>query len=150
MGYAEELQKMTVMLPKANLIQQISLDEYEKVKQLWKEQYEKLDPPAGVNRVEWIKRDVQIISEVISALDSEDTTTIHQALEKVAQIVPFLLLGGFTLTETQAYLRAKLEAAKSVLEVLEAKQEEVSSRIADDKTFNEQPMSMSLDEAKTT
>ncbi len=42
----------------------------------------------------------------------------------VANILPFLLLGGFSKTEVISYLKAKLEAAKSVMTSVDAKKEE--------------------------
>ena len=48
----------------------------------------------------------------------------------VSKILPFLLLGGFSKAEIVAYLKAKLEAAKKVMnEVLE-----VESKTEDDDT----------------
>jgi hypothetical protein len=40
----------------------------------------------------------------------------------VATLLPFLLLGGFSKTEVIAYLKAKQEAAKSVLEDFKKKE----------------------------
>ncbi len=40
----------------------------------------------------------------------------------MANILPFLLLGGFSDLETVTYLKAKLEAAKHTLEIIEKKQ----------------------------
>lgn len=116
-------------LPIVNKVQQVSLEDYEEVRKMWQENYKTLEPPAGLNgetvtRNEWIKADVNKINEVINQLTSMDPDTVNQGMDAVANILPFLLIGGFSKAEVIAYLKAKLEAAKSVLGTMAEKEEE--------------------------
>lgn len=118
--------------PEANRVQQVSLDDYEQVKKLWMETYRKLEPPAGPDgrpqdRKNWLKQEIKKIPEVIDLLLSGDPEKVKRGKEMVNKILPFLLLGGFSLAEIVAYLKAKLEAAKTVMnEVLQIEQDEES------------------------
>jgi hypothetical protein len=64
-------------------------------------------------------------------------------MEMVGSILPFLLMGGFSKSEVVAYLKAKLAAAKSVMEAANKKQEEEDSMISrDDQTQEAKHMTM--------
>lgn len=109
-------------LPKVNRIQQVSLDDYEAVKKMWTENYENLEVP-GVEgasaRSAWIKDDIKQITETIDLLTSSDPEQVKAGMDKVSDILPFLLIGGFSEGEITSYLKAKLEAAKGVLSQVE-------------------------------
>lgn len=122
-------------LPVVNHVQQVSLEDYEEVKKMWKENYQTLEPPhdlsgKDITRQEWIKTDIEKVNEAIALLISIDTQRNNQGMEMVASILPFLLIGGFSKTEVVAYLKAKLEAAKSALEDMGRQQEEEETTIA--------------------
>lgn len=113
-----------VAFPQANRVQQVSLDDYEAVKKMWKENYQKLEPPKSLkglelSRQEWVKQEIATISTAINYLESREQQKINQAMDMVAKILPFLLIGGFSHDEVVAYLKAKLEAAKGVLDEME-------------------------------
>ena len=75
----------------------------------------------------WLKQEIRKIPEVIDLLLSGDPEKVKKGKEMVNKILPFLLLGGFSLAEIVAYLKAKLEAAKQVMnEVLQVEQDEDS------------------------
>jgi hypothetical protein len=121
-------------LPIVNKVQQVSLEDYEEVRKMWQENYKTLEPPAGltgetVSRNEWIKSDVNKMNEVINQLTSMDPETVNQGMDAVANILPFLLIGGFSKAEVIAYLKAKLEAAKSVLGSIAEREEEEDSLV---------------------
>lgn len=129
-------------LPETNQVQQVNLEDYEEVKETWEDNYRKLEPPTNSDgrpksRSEWLKQEIKDIPVVIDLLLSGDPAHIEQGKQMVSKILPFLLLGGFSNTEIVSYLKAKLEAAKSVLkEVLqvEGKEEEEDSKIEVDRT----------------
>ena len=50
-------------------------------------------------------------------------------MDRVANILPFLLLGGFSKAEVISYLKAKLEAAKQVLTGVDAKKEDEDTMV---------------------
>jgi len=115
--------------PVVNRVQSVSLDDYEAVRKMWVENYQKLEPPKSVgskdkNRKEWIMSDINKIAETINLLVSADPQNVKKGMESVGTILPFLLIGGFSQTEVIAYLKAKLEAAKTVLTTLSQKQDE--------------------------
>ncbi len=120
-------------LPKVNEVQQVNLEDYEEVKQTWQDNYRKLEPPAGPEggpqtRSDWLKAEIKQIPTVIDLLLSGDPKRVEEGKRMVSKILPFLLLGGFSDTEIVSYLKAKLEAAKTVLkEVLQVEEKEADA-----------------------
>lgn len=120
-------------LPQTNQVQQVNLEDYEEVKQTWQENYRKLEPPTGPDgapqkRSEWLKTEIKQIPTVIDLLLSGDPKRVEEGKRMVSKILPFLLLGGFSNTEIVSYLKAKLEAAKTVLkEVLQVEEKEADA-----------------------
>ncbi|TSC66373.1 MAG: Uncharacterized protein CEO21_205, partial [Microgenomates group bacterium Gr01-1014_80] len=106
--------------PVSNRVQQVNLDDYEAVKKMWTENYRKLEPPMGPDgrpqdRKTWLKQEIKKIPEVIDLLLSGDPEKVKKGKDMVNKILPFLLLGGFSLAEIVAYLKAKMEAAKQAM-----------------------------------
>lgn len=137
----------TMALPVINRVQSVSLDDYEAIKKLWKENYEKLEPPKDKNgikkdRKQWLKDDIEKIKNVIALLMINSPEKVKEGMEKVAQILPFLLIGGFSQTEVIAYLKAKMEAAKEVLSSIEKKEEEESTMLSGNENKKEEPKTM--------
>ncbi|HVT00904.1 MAG TPA: hypothetical protein VHE53_01555, partial [Patescibacteria group bacterium] len=121
-------------LPAVNKVQQVSLDDYEEVRKLWVENYNTVEPPKDLsgqqmNRNQWIKNDMDRITQAISLLNSTDNEKVNQGMEMVSNILPFLLMGGFSKSEVIAYLKAKMEAGKQVLENLSMKEKEEDSLV---------------------
>lgn len=109
-----------VVLPSVNRIQEVSLDDYEAVRSMWEESYKTHDIPQLITgerpiREEWLRDDVERIQSIIALLTSVDQEKINEGMQEVSGILPFLLIGGFSLSEIVAYLKAKLQAAKTVL-----------------------------------
>jgi len=112
-----------VSLPTVNRVQQVSLDEYEEVKNIWKENYTNMEPPAPLDgktltKEEWINKDIDKITETVNLLSSPDQTQVQKGMEMVSDVLPFLLIGGFSKAEVIAYLKAKMEAGKQVLGIV--------------------------------
>ncbi len=125
----------TQQLPTVNKVQQVSLDDYEEVRKLWTENYQTLEPPKDlsgeeVDRREWIKNDIDKINSAISLLSAPSPEQVNQGMNMVANILPFLLIGGFSKTEVIAYLKAKMEAGKQVLVGMQKKEEDESTMIS--------------------
>lgn len=121
--------EVATTLPQTNRVQSVSLDDYESVKKMWTENYEKLEPPKsreGIvkNRSVWVQDDIVQITHVIDLLSSPDKTKQQEGMNLVSDLLPFLLIGGFSQAEVIAYLKAKLEAAKSVKGQEDKKDEE--------------------------
>lgn len=133
--------------PVVNKVQTVNLDDYEAVRKMWQENYQKLDPPRTIDgkqpeRKEWIKNDMDKINQTINLLLSNDRQKAQQGREMVAKVLPFLLIGGFSQTEITAYLKAKLEAGKSVLSELEKGEEEEETTLSAERRHEEKPKEM--------
>jgi hypothetical protein len=114
-----------VILPTVNEIQTVSYEDYEVVKAMWLENYQQVDIPAEYsNRISWIEDDIKEVSKAITLLSSSDQIKVQEGLASVSNILPFLLIGGFSQTEVIAYLQAKCTAAKASLAELAKKEDE--------------------------
>lgn len=132
----------SVHLPTVNKVQQVSIEDYEEVKKMWLETYESSSPPTDLNgkkssRDEWINNDMNNINQAITLLNSVDPVRVNEGMDMVSNILPFLMVGGFSKTEVVAYLKAKLEAGKQVLSTGSKKKEEEDS-LLDRKTSTAQ------------
>ncbi len=128
-GQKNEAGIKDVNLPQTNQVQQVSIEEYEDVKKMWQENYQNMETPIGPNGIptdkhSFIQQDIENITETINLLSSENQENVDKGMDRVANILPFLLLGGFSKTEVISYLKAKLEAAKSVMTSVDSKQDE--------------------------
>ena len=123
-----------IKLPQTNQVQQVSIEEYEDVKKMWQENYQNMETPIGTNGLPsdkhaFIQQDIDNITETINLLSSETQENVDRGMERVANILPFLLLGGFSKTEVISYLKAKMEAAKTVLTGVDAKKEDEDTMV---------------------
>ncbi|MCL6096755.1 MAG: hypothetical protein M1444_03720 [Patescibacteria group bacterium] len=137
--------------PVVNRVQSVNLDDYEAVRKMWVENYQKLEPPKtvgekGVNRKQWISSDIDKITETINLLVSADPLKVKKGMQSVGTILPFLLIGGFSQTEVIAYLKAKLEAAKAVAADVSKKEEEENTTLDEKQKIQENPAEMSAHE----
>jgi hypothetical protein len=127
-------------LPTANRIQEVSLDDYEAVKKMWTENYQNLQTDTNTTDQETkrmsIADDIKQIQETIDLLSSSDEEKIEEGMQHVSDILPFLLIGGFSQSEIVAYLRAKMEAGKIVLSDI-------------DKTKSDEDTKISIETSKT-
>jgi len=145
--------KFDAAFPVANRVQAVSIDDYESVKKIWQENYLKLDPPKTIegkqkNRKEWVKSDIEKISKTIDLLISSEPQNVSKGMEEVGAILPFLLIGGFAQTEVIAYLKAKLEAAKTVVSEMDKQQENEDTMLGAEKKKEEKPKEMKLEEQR--
>ncbi len=123
-----------VTLPTVNKVQQVSIEEYEEVKKLWVENYQNMDAPKSADGVSadkhtWISNDIEKITETINLLSSPEQSNVDKGMEMVANILPFLLVGGFSKNEVVAYLKAKMEAGKSVIADIDKKREDEDTMV---------------------
>ncbi len=145
---ANALQKKEA-LPLANRVQTVSKEDYQAVKDMWKENYKNLEVPQGMagTREEWVKDDIAKIDSIIGLLDSKDDEKIAQGMEEVSSILPFLLVGGFSQTEIISYLKAKQDAAKEVtVELTQEEEDKVSVSVKKTATA-QQTMSATIPES---
>lgn len=147
-GITEASKKATeAEIPEDNKVQTVNVEDYEEVKKAWLENYRKLEPAddsdgSPVSRIDWIKRDINQIPQVIDKLLSADPVIQAQGKEMVSKILPFLLLGGFSKAEIVTYLKAKLEAAKEVLGELVKELTDEDNKVAVEVSKKEEPKVM--------
>src|SRR5579885_1775098 len=135
-------------LPAVNRVQTVNQQDYQAVKDMWRQNYRNLQVPQGMagTRQDWIKDDISKIDRIVGLLSSPDQEKVNQGLDEVSNILPFLLVGGFSQTEIIAYLRAKQEAAKEVSQELSKEEEEkVSVSVKHEKTHAHNTMAASIE-----
>ena len=111
-----------VVVPTVPKVPTVSVEDYEEVKKMWINNYRLSEVPVTdkiKTREDWLRHDVTKITNAVNLLSAAVPEMKKKGLDQVAEILPFLLLGGFTEQETITYLKAKLEAARLVLEELE-------------------------------
>lgn len=120
------LAQQSTMLPQANRVQTVNKADYQAVRDMWKQNYQNLEVPQGMagTRAEWIKDDIASIDQTIALLSSPDQDKVKEGMDQVSNLLPFLMMGGFSQTEIVEYLKAKQEAAKDVSKALAIDEEE--------------------------
>ena len=110
---------------------QVTIDEYEQVKKMWIEHYEKGEIPPAENiktRMAWVDQDIVLITNTLNKLLSDDKTLQEQALDEVGFILPIFLVNNLSGEQLVTYLKAKIEAAKEV-KGLGLKEREIADRL---------------------
>jgi len=100
----------------------VTVEDYEEVKKMWLKHYHEGEIPVSEKvkkRTDWVEADIKKLTNALNLLTSVEEEDKKKGLEEVSNILPFLLLGGFSDLETVTYLKAKLEAAKQVQTLLE-------------------------------
>ena len=137
-------------LPAVNRVQTVNKDDYDAVRSMWKENYQNLEVPQGMagSRSEWIKDDIAKIDNIVGLLSSSDQEKVEEGMQEVSNILPFLLVGGFSQTEIVAYLKAKQDAAKEIVTVL-AQDEEQKVSVETHVQHAEKAMAASMETSPT-
>lgn len=132
-----ETQQQIVSEPEKNIEQTIvipqtvSIDEYEQVKKMWTQQYEKGEIPTTENiktRSKWVDQDIVVITNTLNKLFSPDVQIKQQGLDEVGYILPIFLVNNLSGEQLVTYLKAKIEAAKTVKDLIE-REKEVTERL---------------------
>lgn len=111
--------------------QTVSIDEYEQVKKMWVEQYEKGEVPMTENiktRDAWVDKDIVLITNTLNKLLSENPELKHEGLDEIGFILPIFMVNNLNGEQLVTYLKAKVEAAKMVKELFD-KEKEVTARL---------------------
>jgi len=109
----------------------ISIEEYEEVKKMWANQYEKGEVPVSENiksREDWVDQDIVFITNTLNKLLSPNEELRQQGLDDVGYILPIFLINNLSGEQLITYLRAKLEAAKQVKMMME-KEKEITQKL---------------------
>ena len=109
----------------------VSIEDYEQVKKMWKQQYEKGEVPVTENvksRAQWVEQDIVFITNTLNKLLSPNDELKQQGLDDVGFILPIFLLNNLKGEELVVYLKAKVEAARAVKEAFD-KEKEITEKL---------------------
>ena len=118
--------EQSVMIP-----QTVSIDEYEQVKKMWVDQYEKGEVPTTENiktRDRWVDNDIVMITNTLNKLLSENAELKHEGLDEIGYILPIFMVNSLNGEQLVTYLKAKIEAAKTVKELFD-KEKEITEKL---------------------
>lgn len=117
----------------------VSLEDYEQVKHMWQDQYEKGEVPVTENiksRSQWLDNDIVFITNTLNKILSPDEKIKQEGLNDIGYIIPIFLINNMKGEELAVYLKAKLEAAKTVKEQKE-KEDEATRKVKKEEEFVE-------------
>ncbi|GIW64440.1 MAG: hypothetical protein KatS3mg092_0373 [Patescibacteria group bacterium] len=152
-----EAQTPIVTEPEKNIEQMITIpptvpiDEYEQVKKMWQEQYEKGEIPTNENiktRDQWVEQDIVVITNTLNKLYSPDESVKQQGLDEVGYILPIFMINNLNGEQLVTYLKAKLEAAKTVKALFD-KEKEITEKLKAESDKVEIKRAAKKEEAKT-
>lgn len=109
----------------------VSIEDYEEVKKMWISQYEKGEVPITENitsRDQWIEQDIVFMTNTLNKLVASDDKLKQEGFDDVGFILPIFMINNLKGEELLVYLKAKLEAAKSVKEQTE-KEHEITEKL---------------------
>jgi len=107
----------TISIPKT-----ISLEDYEEVKEMWTKHFEEGEVPVSETiktRKDWVDQEVVYITNTLNKILSSDEKLQQEGLDELGYLLPIFLINNFKGDELIVYLKAKLEAAKLVMKLLE-------------------------------
>lgn len=102
--------------------QTISLEDYEEVKEMWIKHYEEGEVPVSETiktRNDWIEQEIVYITNTMNKILSGDEKLQQEGLDELGFLLPIFLINNLKGDELIVYLKAKLEAAKLVMKILE-------------------------------
>lgn len=117
---------------------QVSVEDYEEVKKMWLHHFREAPVPVSEvikDRRKWLTEEEKSLTNISHLLSSSDPVLKQEGLVKVAEILPFMLLGEFSDAEVLAYIKAKLEAARQIKteqDILEKAKEEAKKEIKEE------------------
>ncbi len=129
----------------------ISIEDYEAVKKMWQQHYEKGEVPVSENiqsRDQWLNHDIVFITNVLNKLLSESEEIRRDGLDDLEYILPIFMINNFKGDEILVYLKAKLEAAKLVQEERQ-KEKEITQKLKEKEEFVEIPKAKEKEKEKT-
>ncbi|MFH0773629.1 MAG: hypothetical protein V1922_04950 [bacterium] len=109
----------------------VSIEDYEEVKKMWTQQYEKGEVPTSENitsREQWVDQDIVFITNTLNKLLSSDDKLRQEGIDDLAYILPIFLINSLKGEELVVYLKAKIEAAKVVKHDMD-KEREITDKL---------------------
>lgn len=100
-------------------------DDFQKTKQQWLKFYKETPVPTSdtiKNRADWIREQVKDQEKALAQISTGDFEQKSKALHRLQKILPFLLMGNYSLLDITLYLKAKISAAYTILKEVEDEQ----------------------------
>lgn len=122
----EKTIEQTVTIPPS-----VSIEDYEEVKKMWTQQYEKGEVPTSENitsREQWVDQDIIFITNTLNKLLSSDDKLRQEGVDDLAYILPIFLINSLKGEELVVYLKAKIEAAKIIKHDMD-KEREITEKL---------------------
>jgi hypothetical protein len=128
------------------------ITDYEESKQQWLKYYRAAPVPVSEtikSRADWLASQIASQQEALNKISSEDYNQRRDGLSQLSKIMPFLLMGDYTLTEVILYLKAKIVAAGQVKQEQQAggvtSPEQEPEKVELEKPATAEPKTMALD-----
>lgn len=83
--------------PQTNQAQTIKPEDYDAVKEMWKDYYHNLEVPQGFeSRETWAKNEIEKLNNITNLLTSADQEKIKEGTKQASEALPFLMAGKET------------------------------------------------------
>src|SRR3989338_2276405 len=121
---------------------------------MWLKHYRSAPVPVTESiktRSDWLITEEKQLTNITNLLSSTNPALKQQGLDKVSDILPFMLLGGFSEQEILTYIKAKLEADRQVLQetaIEEKAKEKAKAELKEEEDLVEVGGSEKKEEAK--
>jgi len=132
------------------------VNDYEESREQWLKYYRTAAVPVSEtikDRHDWLQSQITTQQTALSKIASEDYTARREGLDQLSKIMPFLLMGDYSLTEVILYLKAKIAAAEQVAkeptgghEAQPQEQEEEKVELEKHNTAVSKPLTSALEE----
>lgn len=119
---AEDKNKLTNEVDKKLLERSTAGDkDFDKTKALWKKHYSEAAVPISdkiKSRRDWLEQEKQKLQAALDKLLSDDAKIRKAGLEEVKKVIPFMLMGDYSITDIAKYIMAKISAIDDTLKDL--------------------------------
>jgi len=95
-----------------------TINDYEASKEQWHKYYLSAQIPVSqtiTNREQWINTQLASHEKILGQLVSSDDATRKAGLKELSEIMPFMLMGDYSMLEIVLYLKGKIAGGKSAL-----------------------------------
>lgn len=120
---AEDKNKLTNDVDKKLLERTTTGDkDFKKSKQLWKKHYTQAPVPTSEkikSRRDWLLHEKRELQSALNKILSDDAEARKAGLEEVKKVIPFMIMGDYSLTDIAKYIMAKISAIDSAFKDLE-------------------------------
>lgn len=120
--------------------QNISIEDYEEVKDMWTKHYEEGEVPVSEtieSRKDWVDQEIVYITNTLNKILSPDERLQQEGLDELGYLLPIFLINNLKGDELVVYLKAKLEAAKLIGKIL-AREEKLKEKIKEEQEADEE------------